>query len=120
MHHHLGQQQRERGEGGERDGHGGLVGGAILVALGVAFLAQNTFNVTGLGFRWPFFIIGPGLLLFAAMIAGGRGSGNLAVPASIVTTNVVPTPRPVRSSRTSPPSKRASLRDSANPRPVPP
>lgn len=84
--HHAGQRQHERGERGGRDGHGGLIGGAILVALGVAFLAQNTFNVTGLSFRWPFFIIGPGLLLFAAMIAGGRGAGNLAIPASIVTT----------------------------------
>ncbi len=77
--------EREHSERGN-DERENLIGGAVLVALGVAFLAQQVFNFAGRGFPWPFFIIGPGLLLFAAMIAGGRGAGGLAVPATIVTT----------------------------------
>lgn len=72
----------------EHDERSGLVGGAILVALGMTFLFQRTihldFNIVGLA--WPFFIIGPGLLLFTLMILGGRGAGSLAIPASVVTT----------------------------------
>ncbi len=64
----------------------GLVGGAILVALGALFLAQELFSFDPGRYGWPLFIIGPGLLLFAGMVLGGRGAGDFAIPASIVTT----------------------------------
>lgn len=68
-----------------RGGHEGTIGGAIMVALGVVFLSQQLFSFAGLGFPWPLFIIGPGLLLFGLMVVGGRGAAGLAVPASIMT-----------------------------------
>jgi hypothetical protein len=37
-------------------------------------------------FAWPFFIIIPGLLLFAGMFLGGKSATGLAIPGSIVTT----------------------------------
>lgn len=37
------------------------------------------------GIAWPYYIIFAGLLLFAAMLAGGRGAAVLAIPASVVT-----------------------------------
>lgn len=83
-------QGRGQGQGQEqasqrREGHNGMVGGAIMVALGVVFLSQHLISFTGLGFPWPLFILGPGLLLFGLMVAGGRGVAGLAVPASILT-----------------------------------
>lgn len=64
----------------------GLIGGAILVTLGALFLAQELFSFDPGRYGWPFFIIGPGLLLFVGMLLGGRGAGGFAVPGSIVTT----------------------------------
>jgi hypothetical protein len=64
----------------------GVIGGAILVALGAIFLAQELLSFDPGRYGWPFFIIGPGLLLFVGMLLGGRGAGGFAVPGSIVTT----------------------------------
>jgi hypothetical protein len=64
----------------------GVIGGAILVAIGALFLAQELFSLDFGRYGWPFFIIGPGLLLFGGMVVGGRGAGDFAIPASIVTT----------------------------------
>ena len=69
-----------------QDTRQGIAGGAVLVALGVLFFFREVFGFELGRYGWPLFIIGPGLLLFAGMIAGGRGAGGLAVPASIVTT----------------------------------
>lgn len=79
------QQEHERTPR-RRDAHEGMVGGAILVALGVVILTQHFFNFVGFGFPWQLFIIGPGLLLFGLMVLGGRGASGLAIPASVVTT----------------------------------
>ena len=68
------------------DARQGLVGGAILVALGAHFLFRQVFDFDLGRYGWPLFIIGPGLLLFAGMAVSGRGAGGLAIPASIVTT----------------------------------
>ena len=64
----------------------GVVGGAILMAIGAHLLLREIFNIDLGQYGWPFFIIGPGLLLFAGMVIGGRGAGDLAIPGSIVTT----------------------------------
>ena len=69
-----------------QDVRSGLVGGAILVAIGAHLLLREILNIDLGQYGWPFFIIGPGLLLLAGMVIGGRGSGGLAVPGSIVTT----------------------------------
>lgn len=63
-----------------------LIVGLLLVGLGaVLFLAQIT-EVDLLSVTWPFFIIVPGLVMFVAMVMGGKRAAGLAVPASIVTT----------------------------------
>ena len=46
-----------------RSGGGGVVIGALLVLVGVWFLARDTFNWTGLPELWPILVIGLGLLL---------------------------------------------------------
>ena len=69
-----------------QDVRSGLVGGAVLVSIGAHLLLREVLNIDLGQYGWPFFIIGPGLLLFAGMIIGGRGSGGLAIPGSIVTT----------------------------------
>ena len=69
-----------------QDNHGGLIGGAIMVALGVAFLLRRTLNIDLFDLGWPLFIIGPGLFLGVATLLGGRSASYLAIPASVVTT----------------------------------
>jgi hypothetical protein len=73
-------QQRQQGN------FSGLIGGAILVTLGAAFLLRQTFDIDIVGLSWPLFIIIPGLALLAAALFGGRGAGHLAIPGSVVTT----------------------------------
>jgi hypothetical protein len=61
--------------------------GLALVVFGVLLLLEAVFRVDVWGLLWPLFVLGPGLMLFAVMLAKGRGhSGGLAVPACIVTT----------------------------------
>jgi hypothetical protein len=63
-----------------------IVLGAILIAVGGAFLVTN---LTGfaIGAAWPLFIVVPGLVLVAAAFAaGGEAGGGLAIAGSIVTT----------------------------------
>jgi hypothetical protein len=67
------------------EAHSAPVGGAILVALGVAFLLRQTFQIDIGGFAWPLYIIVPGLGLLGAALLGGRGAGHLAIPGSVVT-----------------------------------
>ncbi len=70
----------------QHDARQGFIGGAILVALGAHFLFRQVFDFDLGRYGWPLFIIGPGVLLFAGMVASGRGAGSMAIPASIVTT----------------------------------
>jgi len=61
------------------------VGGLILVLLGALFLLQQVVDFDIGRIVWPFFIIIPGLLCLTAVALGGKASGWLAVPGSIVT-----------------------------------
>ena len=63
-----------------------IVGGIILVLLGALFLLQQVVDFDIGAIFWPFFVIIPGLLCLAAVAFGGKESGWLAVPGSIVTT----------------------------------
>lgn len=58
--------------------------GTTLVVLG-AFLLLDQLGVDLFSFAWPFVVIVPGLLFFAAMVARGRRGAPLAIPGSIVT-----------------------------------
>ena len=60
--------------------------GALLVILGGLFLILQFVNFSFGEWMWPFFIIVPGLLFFVAMVLGGRSTGALAIPGSIITT----------------------------------
>lgn len=72
-------------------GAGNVVVGVVLVALGLLFLVAQFVDLRlwfGFDFWqyfWPFFVIIPGLGLFAGMLAGGRSTSGLAIPGSIVT-----------------------------------
>ena len=77
----------EQGRHSRRHGsHDSRVGGAVLIAIGTAIFLRRAFNVDFPDFSWPFFIIGPGLAFFVAMVFGGRGAGGLAIPGSVITT----------------------------------
>jgi len=62
-----------------------LVGGLGLIALGLIALVLMALQVNIWSLGWPFIFIIPGLLFFAGMVAGGRNSGGLAIPGSIIT-----------------------------------
>lgn len=64
----------------------GLFGGAVLIALGLVFLAGEFLSFNVWRWLWPFFILGVGAAFFVGMFAGGRGLGPLAVPGSVITT----------------------------------
>ncbi len=67
-------------------GYGGsIVLAVLLIVLGILFLLQELLNVDVWHYAWPLVVIGAGLLLFAAMVLGGKSSGRLAMPGSIVT-----------------------------------
>lgn len=74
------------GRSRRNDARGGLVGGAILVAIGAHLLLREIFDLDLGRYGWPILIFGPGLLLFLGMALGGRGAGGFAIPASILTT----------------------------------
>lgn len=61
-----------------------LVGGALLILLGLIFLAGQVFQIQVWNFTWPFIIIGVGGLFFVAMFIGGKPLAALAIPGSII------------------------------------
>ena len=63
---------------------GGLVGGAVLIAIGLFSLAGRLFDSFNWGFVWPFVVIGVGAIFFVAMFAGGKQAAGFAVPGSII------------------------------------
>jgi hypothetical protein len=67
-------------------GSGGLVIGALLVALGLVFTAAQLLGVGTAELFWPFFLILPGVFMLALMAVLGRAGAGLAVPGCIVTT----------------------------------
>jgi len=64
----------------------GVWGGIALVGLGVVILLGQLLRVNIRGFIWPFFILAAGALFFIAMVAGGRSTGAMAIPGSIIVT----------------------------------
>ena len=72
-------------EGPRRETHG-VVGGALLIAVGVVLLVQRYMPIHFGAHFWLFFIIIPGCCFYAMMLLGGRGAGSLAIPATVLTT----------------------------------
>lgn len=64
---------------------GSIVLAVILIGLGVLFLFQEFFNVNVWQYGWPLLIVGAGLVCFAGMALGGKSSGRLAIPGSLLT-----------------------------------
>ena len=63
---------------------GGLIGGAVLIAIGLLSLASRIFDSFNWGFLWPFIVIGVGAIFFVAMFAGGKQTAAFAIPGSII------------------------------------
>jgi len=63
---------------------GGLIGGAVLIAIGLLSLAGRIFDSFDWGFVWPFVVIGVGAIFFVAMLAGGKQTAAFAIPGSII------------------------------------
>ncbi len=69
----------------ERRGSGGAAFlGAILIILGLIFLAGRYLNFDIGQFAWPFYVIGPGLALLLLGLTQRNGSG-LAIGGSVIT-----------------------------------
>lgn len=64
----------------------GLWAGGALIGLGLIFLLGQLLHFDVMRYLWPAIIIAVGAALFAAMLAGGRAMGTLAVPGSVITT----------------------------------
>ncbi|HOU24673.1 MAG TPA: hypothetical protein PLN42_10560 [Anaerolineae bacterium] len=62
--------------------------GLGLIGLGGLLLLGELFHLNFWGLLWPFFIIGPGVLLFALSLFAGSGGGGeaLAIVGGIITT----------------------------------
>jgi hypothetical protein len=65
---------------------GARVVGAVLVGVGLLFLAQQLLGLNLGRYGWPLLVLVPGLALLAAFVFGGRGAAGLAVPGCVVTT----------------------------------
>jgi hypothetical protein len=64
----------------------GLVIGVILIAIGILSLFGRFITFMNWDNAWPLVIVGIGLAFFAGMALGGKASGGLAVPGSIIVT----------------------------------
>jgi hypothetical protein len=67
-----------------------LLAGVILIGVGLLSVVGQVldgFHVLDhiWHFTWPFFVIGFGMLFFVGMFAGGKSTGGLAIPGSIIT-----------------------------------
>jgi hypothetical protein len=58
--------------------------GVALIGLGALFLAQEIFDLRLLDWMWPLLIVAFGALFFVGMVAGGKATGPLAIPGSII------------------------------------
>jgi len=61
-----------------------LVMGIVLIILGVLFLVGQSLDFFQFGDLWPMIIIGIGGAFFLGMILGGKSTGGLAIPGSII------------------------------------
>ena len=66
-----------------RSNSGSLIGGAVLIGLGLLFLAAQFFNFQNWGLLWPLFVLGMGGLFFIGMFSGGKPAAALAIPGSL-------------------------------------
>ena len=67
-----------------RGASGTAVVGAVLIVLGLIFLAGQQFNLDVAHLGWPFYVIAPGVALLAFGLTQHNGSG-LSIAGSIVT-----------------------------------
>lgn len=67
-------------------GRPNLIIGLVLIGLGALFLLGQVIQINTLRMILPFFFLLPGVLFFVAMALGGKTTGPLAIPGSIVTT----------------------------------
>lgn len=63
----------------------GIGTGLLLVGLGSLFLIGELLPGNAMRYLWPFFLIALGALFFMGMAAGGKATGALAIPGSIMT-----------------------------------
>jgi hypothetical protein len=63
----------------------GLGTGVLMVGLGILFLIGELLPGNAMRYLWPFFLIAIGALFFMGMVAGGKATGALAIPGSIMT-----------------------------------
>jgi hypothetical protein len=68
-----------------RSGVSSLAAGGVLVALGVLLLLGQIFDFRLGRFFWPFYIIVPGVLLFAISLTMDQAGEGVAIAGSIVT-----------------------------------
>jgi len=62
-----------------------IVVGAILIVVGLLFLLGQSMNLIQIEFVWPMIIIAVGAAFFVGMFLGGKATGALAIPGSIIT-----------------------------------
>ena len=75
------------GSGSRPSDRAGVFAGAILIVLGLLFLAERALNIDLGRYGWPLFVIVPGVLLFLFSFAAPKSEGaGLAVAGSITTT----------------------------------
>jgi hypothetical protein len=68
----------------ENKNRSSLVLGALLLAVGVLFLAWQIVGANTVGFTWPLIIVGIGVVFYVGMIVGGKSMGPLAIPGTII------------------------------------
>jgi len=61
-----------------------LLAGIMLVGFGLLILIGQVAGLGGWGNSWPYIVIGFGVLFFVGMVLGGKQSGALAIPGSIL------------------------------------
>ncbi|MCE5258427.1 MAG: hypothetical protein LLG44_05115 [Chloroflexi bacterium] len=64
---------------------GRIVIGIVLIMIGILAVIGQFFSVPVWRYLWPGFIILPGMGMFVGMLAGGKKTGGLAIPATILT-----------------------------------
>jgi hypothetical protein len=64
---------------------GSLIFGAILIVIGILLFFGQVVDFFKEGALWPFIVIGVGAAFFAGMVLGGKSTGALAIPGSIIT-----------------------------------
>ena len=57
---------------------GAMIVGAVLIVLGLLFLAERVLDIDLGQYGWPLFVIVPGVLLFLAAFAGAAPRGRRA------------------------------------------